>query len=73
MIWFIRKFDSLRKKITHLEMENKHLRCCGNCDHYYYLEFDSYCLLTGNQVNGYLICDKWKSDNMSQEERNRGQ
>jgi hypothetical protein len=47
----------------------ENLKCCGNCINNCVLNIDTYCKITGEQINGHKVCDKWYSDGLTKESR----
>jgi hypothetical protein len=49
------------------EAETQALRlgCCGNCKNNHITNIDTYCEITGEEVNSHKTCAKWKSDGLT--------
>ena len=47
------------------ETQALRLRCCGNCKYNHVTNIDTYCEITGEEVNGHKTCAKWKSDGLT--------
>ena len=47
------------------ETQALRLRCCGNCKYNHVTNIDTYCEITGEEVNSHKTCAKWKSDGLT--------
>ena len=48
-----------------LRREVEGLKCCGNCKNNHITNIDTYCEITGEEVNSHKTCAKWKSDGLT--------
>ena len=51
------------------ETQALRLRCCGNCKYNHVTNIDTYCEITGEEVNGHKVCAKWQSDGKKRKDR----
>ena len=51
------------------ETQALRLRCCGNCKYNHVTNIDTYCEITGEEVNGHKICSNWTPDGLTRKER----
>jgi len=65
----IEEADILRRKLEISEKINRNLRCCGNCKNNHITNIDTYCEITGEEVNGHKVCAKWQSDGKKRKDR----
>ena len=60
-----RHFYSWLDEIKRLLDKVESLQCCGNCKNNHITNIDTYCEITGEEVNSHKTCAKWKSDGLT--------
>ena len=61
--------EEAAKKLVGLEKEVENLQCCGNCKNNHITNIDTYCEITGEEINGHKICSNWTPDGLTRKER----
>ncbi len=51
------------------ETQALRLRCCGNCKNNHITNIDTYCEITGEEINGHKICSNWTQDGLTRKDR----
>jgi len=57
--------EVLKKQMEIIEQQLNDLKCCGNCKYNHITNIDTYCEITGEEVNSHKTCAKWKSDGLT--------
>ena len=55
----------MESKIEVLCKQVDDLKCCWNCKNNHITNIDTYCEITGEEVNSHKTCAKWKSDGLT--------
>ena len=55
--------------IAELKKKLADMQCCGNCINHKVYDIDSCCDVTGDNVHPAHVCEVWKSDNKTKEQR----
>lgn len=61
--------EVLEKQMVIIEQQANDLKCCGNCKNNHVLSIDTFCEVSGEQINGHKVCDKWYPDGLTREDR----
>jgi hypothetical protein len=61
--------EVLKNQMAIIEQQADDLKCCGNCINHRVLNIDTYCKITGEQINGHKVCNDWYPDGLTKEER----
>jgi len=73
----LEKIESLTKVMKEqqlvTEQQINNMKCCGNCENNCVLNIDTYCKITGEQINGHKVCDKWYPDGLALARKDREQ
>ena len=59
----------MESKIEVLCKQVDDLRCCGNCKNNHVTSIDTYCEISGDEINGHKICSNWTPDGLTRKER----
>jgi hypothetical protein len=61
--------EVLKKQMEIIEQQANDRKRCGNCGNICVVSLDTYCEITGEQINGHKACDKWYPDGLTREVR----
>ena len=61
--------EVLREQLLIIEQQADDLKCCGNCKNNHVLSIDTFCEVSGEQINGHKVCDNWYPDGLTREGR----
>jgi urocanate hydratase len=69
LINHLEKIESMTKVIKEqqlvAEQQINNMKCCGNCVNAHVANADSYCEISGEQINCHRVCDKWCPDGLT--------
>ena len=51
--------EVLKNQSMVIEQQLNDLKCCGNCKNNHITNIDTYCEITGEEVNSHKTCAKW--------------
>ena len=55
----------MESKIEVLCKQVDDLKCCGNCKNNHVTSIDTYCEISGDEINGHKICSNWTPDGLT--------
>ena len=64
-----RKSDTMNVAADIFEQQVNNLKCCGNCKNNHVTSIDTYCEISGDEINGHKICSNWTPDGLTRKNR----
>ena len=61
--------EVMKNEIATAQAQANDLHCCGNCKNNHVTSIDTYCEISGDEINGHKICSNWTPDGLTRKNR----